>query len=326
MLKDYNNYDDFSVRVVVTGASGVIGAEVVHRLLERGDSVLASSRSPDSGPLAQLDGEIELIAADIRDSARMRSMLEASGAEVVIHLAASLPATAEADPVAAVELNVLATAALFELAASAGIERFIHASSKSAYGPLPDGAVVDERYLARPTSCYGATKLAAEIAIGAQALRGGPEASALRFATIYAPGKADRHAGASVLSRLLDDAVAGRPVRIASGGDQVDDMIWIGDAAAGVIAAAHSPTALSPLYNISTGVPMTLRAFADGVRAALPDASIEVGPGLDYMGPGFVYGVLDATLAREELGFLADADPASGARRFAAAVGHLPAC
>ena len=39
---------------------------------------------------------------------------------------------------------------------------------------------------------------------------------------------------------------------------------------------------------------MTLRAFADGVRGALPGASIEVGPGLDYMGPGFVYGVLDA--------------------------------
>ena len=66
----------------------------------------------------------------------------------------------------------------------------------------------------------------------------GPEASALRFATIYAPGKADRHAGASVLSRLLDDAVAGRPVRIAGGGDQLDDMIWIGDATAGVLAAA----------------------------------------------------------------------------------------
>jgi UDP-glucose 4-epimerase len=313
------------VRVLVTGATGVIGAEVTRQLLERGDSVVATGRNLTSGPLARLDGDIERHAADVRDSARMRSLIEAARAEVLIHLAAALPASAEADPVDATELNVLTTAALFELAASAGVERFVYASSKSAYGPLPQGAVVDEHYLARPTSCYGATKLAAEIAIGAQALRGGPEASALRFATIYAPGKADRHAGASVLSRLLDDAVAGRPVRIASGGDQVDDMIWIGDAAAGVIAAVHSPTALSPLYNISTGVGVTLRAFADGVREALPGASIEVGPGLDYMGPGFVYGVLDATLARDELGFVADADPARGARRFAAAVARAPA-
>jgi UDP-glucose 4-epimerase len=199
------------VRVLVTGATGVIGAEVTRQLLERGDSVVATGRNLTSGPLARLDGDIERHAADVRDSARMRSLIEAARAEVLIHLAAALPASAEADPVGATELNVLTTAALFELAAGAGVERFVYASSKSAYGPLPEGAVVDERYLARPTSCYGATKLAAEIALGAQALRGGPEASALRFATIYAPGKADRHAGASVLSRLLDDAVAGRP-------------------------------------------------------------------------------------------------------------------
>jgi UDP-glucose 4-epimerase len=308
------------VRVLITGATGVIGAEVVRQLLERGDMVVASGRNLTLGPLALLGGELERHAADIRDSARMKSLIDGAHAEVVIHLAASLPATAEADPVGAAELNILATVGLFELAASAGVERFIYASSKSAYGPLPQGAVVDEQYLARPTSCYGATKLAAEIAIGAQALRGGPEACALRFATIYAPGKAERHAGASVLSRLLDDAVAGRPVRIASGGDQIDDMVWLGDAAAGVLAATSSAQRLAPLYNISTGVPMTLRKFADGVRVALPGVSIEVGPGLDYMGPGFVYGVLDATLARDELGFIADADPASGARRFAAAL------
>jgi UDP-glucose 4-epimerase len=312
------------VRVLVTGATGVIGVEVVRQLLERGDSVVAMGRNLASGPFSSLEGELERHAADIRDAARVKSLIEGSRAETLIHLAASLPASAEADPVGAAELNVLATAALFELAAGAGVERFVYASSKSAYGPLPQGALVDERYLARPTSCYGATKLAAEIAIGAQALRGGPEASALRFATIYAPGKADRHAGASVLSRLLDDAVTGRPVRIASGGDQVDDMIWIGDAAAGVLAATHAPGTLAPLYNISTGAGITLSAFADGVREALPNASIEVGPGLDYMGPGFVYGVLDATLARDQLGFVANADPANGARRFAAAVERRP--
>jgi hypothetical protein len=89
------------------------------------------------------------------------------------HLAAG---ACEADPVGAAELKILATVALLKIAAGAGVQRFVYARSKSAYGPLP--AV--------------ATKLAAEIAIGAQTLRGGPEASALRFATIYAPGKADR--------------------------------------------------------------------------------------------------------------------------------------
>jgi UDP-glucose 4-epimerase len=308
------------MRALITGATGVIGAALVRQLLERGDEVLATARNPAAGLLGELAGEIESIAGDVRDGERMRAIIDSSRADVLINLAASLPATAEMDPVGAVELNVRGSAALYEMAAGAGIERFIYASSKSAYGALPDGAVVTEQYLSRPSTVYGATKLAAEMTIGAQAARGGPEACGLRFATIYAPGKADRHAGASVLSRLLDDAIARRPVVIHSGGDQVDDMIWVGDAATGILAAAASAGPLSPLYNISTGVGMTLRGFADGIRAVIPEASIEIGPGLDYMGPGFSYGVLDATLAREEIGFIADGDPASGTRRFAAAL------
>lgn len=309
------------MKILVTGATGTIGSAVVRELLERGEQVLAISRSRSSGRLANVAGELDSVSADVRDSERMRSLLREQGTEAVVHLAASLPVRAEAKPVSAVELNVLASAALFEAARGAGVERFIYASSKSAYGPLPNGTLVTERHHARPTSCYGATKLAADITIGAQALRGGgPETSGLRFATIYAPGMADRHASASVLSQMLGDAVAGRPVRIVSGGEQIDDMMWVGDAAAGVLAAVDAPGPLSPLYNISTGVPMTLRRFADGVRTALPDASIEIGAGLDYMGPGFVYGVLDPSLARDELGFVADADPASGTRRFAAAL------
>ncbi len=307
------------MRTLVTGSTGVIGSVVVRLLLERGDAVVALSRSAEPAALAGLEGALEIRVADVRDAERVGSILAAARVDVVIHLAAALPSACETDPVAAVALNVLASASLYELASKAGIERFVYASSKSAYGKLPGGAVVSERHLSRPDTCYGATKLAAELSIGAQAQRGGPEASGLRFATIYAPGKADRHAGASVLSRLLDDAVAGRPVRIERGGDQADDMMRIGDAAAGIVAAASAPGRLSPLYNISTGVPTTLRAFADGVSRALPGADIEVGPGLEYMGPGFVYGVLDATLAREELGFIADPDPERGARRFAAA-------
>ncbi|MBN9622265.1 MAG: hypothetical protein J0H06_04810, partial [Actinobacteria bacterium] len=103
-----------------------------------------------------------------------------------------------------------------------------------------------------------------------------------------------------------------------SGGDQVDDLMYAGDAAAGIVAAACAPGALSPLYNLSTGVGISLRDFAAGVAAAIPGADIEVGPGLEYMGPDFVYGVMDPVRARAELGFAAEPDPTVNARRFAA--------
>jgi UDP-glucose 4-epimerase len=221
------------------------------------------------------------------------------------------------------ELNVTATVTLYEAAARAGARRFVYGSSKSAYGELAGAEPVSERAPARPLRVYDATKYAGELLIAAQARRGGPEAVSLRFATIYGPGKAERHSGAALLSRLIEDARAGRPVRIERGGDQVDDVIWVGDAAAGVAAAALAPGKLAPLYNLSTGVGITLRDFAAGVRAAFPDASIEVGPGFEYMGADFIYGVLDPARARAELGFEADPDPASGARRYAEALAAL---
>ncbi|MFT3864259.1 MAG: NAD-dependent epimerase/dehydratase family protein [Solirubrobacterales bacterium] len=305
--------------VLVTGAAGVIGGFVVRGLLERGEDVVAMTRDGAPGSLAGIEDEIEIAVADLRDGDALAALCARPAVDTVIHLAAFLPARSQADPVSATAVNVLGTAALFEAATAGGARRFVYASSKSAYGPMPAGEAVVEARPAHPRDVYGATKYAGEVVIGAAAARpGAPRATSLRFATIYGPGKADRHAGAALTSRLIADALAGRPVRIERGGDQVDDLIYVADAAAGIVAAALSPTELGPLYNLSTGVGISLRDFAAAVAAAIPGAAIEVGPGLEYMGPDFVYGVMDPTLARADLGFAAEPDPTVNTRRFAA--------
>jgi UDP-glucose 4-epimerase len=307
------------VSVLVTGAAGVLGQGVVRGLLERGEEVVAMTRTGDPGPFAGLPGEFEVLACDLRDRDGLAALCAPGAVRTVVHLAAFLPARSQADPVTATEVNVLGTAALFEAAAAGGVGRFVYASSKSAYGPMPAGEAVGEERPAGPRDVYGATKYAGEVLLGAAAARPGtPEVTSLRFATIYGPGKADRHAGAALTSRLIADALAGRPVRIESGGDQVDDLIYAGDATAGIVAATLHDGDLAPLYNISTGVGISLRDFVAGVAAAIPGAAIEVGPGLEYMGPDFVYGVMDPARARAELGFAAEPDPTVNTRRFAA--------
>jgi UDP-glucose 4-epimerase len=307
------------VSVLVTGAAGVLGKGVVRGLVERGEEVVAMTRTGEPGALAGLAGGLEIVACDLRDRDRLAALCAPAAVRTVVHLAAFLPARSQADPVTATEVNVLGTAALFEAAAAGGVERFVYAGSKSAYGPLPAGEAVKEERSARPRDVYGATKYAGEVVLRAAAARAGaPQTTSLRFATIYGPGKADRHAGAALTSRLIADALAGRPVRIESGGDQVDDLIYAGDATAGIVAATLHDGDLAPLYNISTGVGISLRDFAAGVAAAIPGAAIEVGPGLEYMGPDFVYGVMDPARARAELGFAAEPDPTVNTRRFAA--------
>lgn len=314
----------------VTGGTGVLGAHVVRGLVELGESVVAVSSRADPALLGDQRLAVGLERGDIRDGERMRELLTRIRPDVVIHLAALMPAVCRAHPALAVEVNVTATADLYAAASEAGVKRFVYASSKSAYGPElaaqhgpPLYRPIPETTPARPVWIYDVTKRSGELMIEAQHRLSGPEPVSLRFATIYGPGKGARYGGASVVSQLLEAAIAGESFRIESGGDQVDDLIWVGDAAAGVVAAARHDGALASLYNISTGGGISIREFVRHVAAVYPAASLAVGPGLRYMGVEPTYGVLDATRARADFGFSADPDPARGARLFEQALAAL---
>ena len=126
-----------------------------------------------------------------------------------------------------------------------------------------------------------------------------------------------------MLSSLLEAAISGGAYTIERGADQVDDVIWVGDAAAGVVTAALHGGSLDPLYNIATGARRTIAELVDEIGAACPQARLEVGPGLHYMGPEPTYGVLDPSRARATLGFRADPGMARGVRLFREALAEL---
>ncbi|HEY7630495.1 MAG TPA: NAD-dependent epimerase/dehydratase family protein [Thermoleophilaceae bacterium] len=315
---------------LVTGGTGVIGAYVVRQLVELDEEVIATNSRGDSTLLGDLARTVRVERCDVRDAETMGWLLGKHRPDTVIHLAAALPTLCREQPALAVEINVTATAALYEAAASVGARRFVYASTKSAYGPdlpaeygPPDYLPIPEDLPARPRWMYDATKYAGELVLAAQQRLGGPELVSLRFATIYGPGKGGRHGGAAGLSRLIEAGIRGEEYMLERGGDQVDDVIWVGDAADGIVRAARGTGPLQPLYNIATGTGIAVRDFAAAVAAACPDAQIEIGPGLHYMGEEPTYGVLDVTRAREDLGLRADPDPARGIRLYAAGLEEL---
>lgn len=316
--------------VLVTGATGMLGSHVVRELLARGEEPVALSARGDPRLLGAVRDQVRLERCDIRDADGIARVIERAGVEIVIHLAALMPAACRERPAEAVEVNVAATAGLYAAAARAAVARFVYASSKSAYGPElppeygpPEYRPIPEELPARPVWMYDVTKRTGELVIEAQRRHGGPEATSLRFATIYGPGKGARYGGASVLSTLIEAALAGRSAKLERGGDQVDDVIWVGDAADGVVRAALAAGPLRPLYNIASGRGIPIRDFLATAASVNPEARIAVGPGLAYMGEEPAYGVLDATRAREDLGLVIDPDPVRGARLFAQELAEL---
>ena len=321
---------DAGAPALVTGGTGVLGAQVVALLLQRGVPVIATSSRGETKLLGERHDGLVLERCDVRDTAAMEQLIRRHRAGLVIHLAALMPAVCRERPAEAVDVNVTATAGLYAAAAQAGVQRFVYASSKSAYGPElppvygpPEYRPISEDTPARPVYMYDVTKRAGELVIEAQRRVGGPQATSLRFATVYGPGKGSRFGGASVLSAMIEAAIDGGAFALPRGGDQVDDVIWVGDAAEGVVRAALHPAALQPLYNISTGKGITIREFAAHVSALFPQARLEIGPGLRYMGDEPTYGVLDAARAGIDLGLRIDPDPRRGVLLFAQALRAL---
>lgn len=314
--------------VLITGGLGVNGAWVTRRLSERGIPVLVADRQTDMSLLGSTTGSVKIVQADIMDANAMRSLLVEHKVECIVHMAALISGL-QNDPLAGFQVNALGTVQLLDAALKAGVKRFVYTSSRAVYGniegvhayPVYEPVNEDHRLAARDV--YDVTKLAGEL-MGRNFARLGLEFVALRFATIFGPGKLARHGPMGIYSRIIENAMAGVPLDIPRGGDEHDDVIYVDDVAQACVLAATHPKPGFDAYNVSRGVGTTLHAFADEVIRQFPGAEISIGPGLDYFGTGVNYsGVLDNRRAREDLGFEPQFDLATGIADYVARTREL---
>jgi dihydroflavonol-4-reductase len=187
------------VRVLVTGASGFIGAHVARVLGARGDAVRALCRS--APPAAA--GPVEWTPGDVTDAAAVATAVD--GCDAVLH-AAALYSYARADAAAMEAVNVAGTRHVLDAAAARGA-RVVLTSTAATCGPVA-GRVADERDAPAAWELqvpYKATKLAAERLAMARAAEGS-DVVVVNPTTVVGPG--DRRPTPS--GQMLRDAAAGR--------------------------------------------------------------------------------------------------------------------
>jgi nucleoside-diphosphate-sugar epimerase len=196
-------------------------------------------------------------------------------------------------------------------AAEAGVQRVVAMSSKAVYGDItgrhgpPHHAPIAEGDLPlQPFGLYGLAKQFGERLGEIVHRRSGLDVVAIRSGTTFGPGKGVHHGAGSASSMLVELPWAGRSVRIAVGGDAVDDFVYYSDLARGLVQACFAVGDLQPVYHLSSGVGLTLHDIADAVRLRIPAADIEIGGGPIFNGLDHnLHCVLAIDAARRDLGF-----------------------
>jgi nucleoside-diphosphate-sugar epimerase len=164
------------MRILVTGALGQIGSELIPSLQARwGETSIVAT---DLRQPKEFQGLFEPL--DATDPRRLLELVDRYRIQAIYHLAALLSATAEAQPQRAWEVNMGSLYAVLEVARIRQLQVFFP-SSIGAFGPTTPKERTPQDTLQRPTTIYGVTKVAGELLCDYYHLRFGVDSRGLRF-------------------------------------------------------------------------------------------------------------------------------------------------
>jgi UDP-glucose 4-epimerase len=293
------------MRIAVTGGCGFIGSHVVDHLIRAGHDVTVL----DLGS-RWLNPQAEYRHADIFDAAALDATM--AGAEAVFHLAGAADVNdVAADPVRAVRLNVEGTTRVLDASRSAGVGRFVLASTVWVYGAaighgeLTEDAPIDLR---SPGHVYVATKLAAELLVHSYREMYGQHFTILRYGIPYGP----RMREALVVARFVRAALTGHAITIAGTGEQQRNYVFVEDLADAHVRAL-APVAADQTLALEGGTPVSVREIADTVCSLVRPVPIRHEPArpADYDGVS-----ISARLAKELLDWSPVTSFAEGVRQY----------
>src|SRR5450755_879522 len=254
------------MKILVTGAAGFIGFFVSQGLLARGDEVVGLDNLNDYYDprlkaarleILQQHRNFRFVKLDLADRKGIEALFAAEKFNRVIHLAAQAGVRHSIDnPHIYIDSNVTGFLHIIEGCRHHKIEHLVYASTSSVYGANTHMPFAVEQNVDHPLSLYAATKKANELMAHCYSSLFGLPTTGLRFFTVYGPwGRPDM-----ALFLFTANILAGKPITVFNYGKHKRDFTYVGDIAAGVIAALDHVASPDPHWNSEAPNPSTSRA------------------------------------------------------------------
>jgi nucleoside-diphosphate-sugar epimerase len=264
-------------KVLVLGANGQIGSELVEHLAARygKESVLGS----DLAPQGRVPG-IPYRSLNVLDTQALRTVVEEHDIEQVYLLVAALSAKAEKDPLWAWDLNMRSLLNVLEVARECRLQRVFWPSSIAAFGPSTPAVLAPQTTIMDPITVYGLSKLAGERWCHWYHLNHGLDIRSLRYPGLISyrtpPGGGTTDYAVEIFHAARDQ---GRYTCFLDA-DQALPLMYMPDAIRATLLLMEAPRERlrqHDAYNLA-GVSATPAQIAARIRHHLPGFTVDYAP------------------------------------------------
>jgi nucleoside-diphosphate-sugar epimerase len=292
-------------KVMITGALGQIGSELVFRLRQDlgRDNVIATDVRELVGNPVVTDGIFEIL--DVMDGDKMLEIARRHNVDTIFHLASLLSAVAEAKPQFAWHLNMTGLTNSLETARILNLQHFAP-SSIAAFGPSTPMDNTPQVTIQRPTTMYGVTKVAMELLSDYYFTKFGVDTRGVRFPGLISyktlPGGGTTDYAVDIYYKALE---TGHYDSFIAQGTKMD-MMYMSDAIDAIMdlmSADASKLIDRNAFNI-TAMSFEPEEIAASIKRVMPEFTM--GYDVDPMRQGIADSwpnSIDATAATEQWGF-----------------------
>jgi UDP-glucose 4-epimerase len=318
------------MNVLITGGMGVNGAVTARLMVRDGLRPVLLDNREDFILMQDIKDKVDCVIGDVCDPKFLTQVVDDYKIDCIAHLAALMPEPAEANPRLGIRVGAEGTINILEVARAKNIKRIVFTSSKAVYGEIngaegpPNYKPVREDYRKIPADLYGSVKVCSEELGRYYREAYGIEFIALRFVSIYGPGKEARHGPLSFYGQLIEKAREGAKWVIPEGGDQKNDAVYVGDVGRSIYLALKAAAPGAWTFNIGTGQAVTPRDFLNAAAQLFPNHGIELGPGPSKLGRSKQsYCIFDISAAKQHIDYEPAYSVEEGVRDYVATMDRL---
>lgn len=309
------------MKILITGASGFVGRNLVQRLLKEDHQLTVTSTGSENELPKEIHQNVKhkilyygLEGIDWKYVCKQ---------DAVIHLAANNDTRCQ-DESEMMRANLFGPVELFTRAAESGCKNFVYASSTAVYGNEP-APYIEGITLEKPLNVYGDSKKKFDDFAMDFSEKYNVKVVGLRYCNVYGPGEKHKGRRMSMIGQLLRKMIVGEKPTLFYSGEQKRDWIYVEDIVdANMLSLASNK---SGIYNVGTGVAVSFNELVYEIDILLQERSVKYSSQpISRLPPNYIdcpfeneyqsYTCCNIEKAKSHLGFNPKYDLATGLKNY----------